>query len=54
MSSHVDTIFRIMMSSSSLNEKNKDFDINNKINDEEDNSIIVFRKNDDRNKSRFL
>jgi hypothetical protein len=42
------------MSSSSLNEKSKDFDINNEKNDEEDNSIIVFKKNDDRNKSRFL
>jgi hypothetical protein len=54
ISSHVDTTFRIMMSSSSLNEKNKYSDINNETDDEEDNSIIVFRKNDDRNKSRFL
>ncbi len=43
-----------MMSSSLLNEKNKDFDINNETNDEENNSIIVFRKNDDRNKNQFL
>jgi hypothetical protein len=42
------------MSSSLLNEKNKDFDINNETNDEENNSIIVFRKNDDRNKNQFL
>jgi hypothetical protein len=54
ISLHVDTIFRIMMLNSSLNEKNRDFDINNETNDEEDNSIIVFTKNDDRNKSRFL
>jgi hypothetical protein len=54
ISSHVDTIFRIMMSSSSLNEKNKYFDINNETNDEKHNSIIVFKKNDDRNKNRFL
>jgi hypothetical protein len=54
ISSHVDTISRIMMSSSSLNEKSRYFDINNETNDEEDNSIIVFKKNDDRNKNRFL
>jgi hypothetical protein len=54
ISSHVDTIFRIMMSSNSLNERNKYFDINNETNDEKNNSIIVFRKNDDRNKNRFL
>jgi hypothetical protein len=54
ISSHVDTISRIMMSSSSLNERSRDFDINNETNDEEDNSIIVFRKHDDRNKNRFL
>jgi hypothetical protein len=42
------------MSSSSLNEKNKYFDIKNETNDEKDNSIIVFKKNDDRNKNRFL
>ncbi len=54
ISSHVDTIFRIMMSSSSLNEKNRYFDINNETNNEENNSIIVFRKDDDRNKNRFL
>ncbi len=54
ISSHVDTTFRIMMSSSSLNERSKYSDINNETDDEEDNSIIVFRKDDDRNKSRFL
>ncbi len=54
ISSHVDTTSRIMMSSSSLNEKNKYSDINNETDDEKDNSIIVFKKNDDRNKSRFL
>ncbi len=54
ISSHVDTISRIMMSSSSLNEKNRYSDINNETNNEEDNSIIVFKKDDDRNKSRFL
>jgi hypothetical protein len=54
ISSHVDTTFRIMMSSNSLNEKNRYSDINNETNDEEDNSIIVFRKDDDRNKNRFL
>jgi hypothetical protein len=42
------------MSSSSLNEKSKYSDINNETNDEEDNLIIVFKKNDDRNKNRFL
>jgi hypothetical protein len=52
--SHIDTTSRIMMLSNSLNEKNKDSDINNETNDEEDNSIIVFKKNDDRNKNRFL
>jgi hypothetical protein len=54
ISSHVDTTSRIMMSSSSLNERSRDSDINNETDDEKDNSIIVFRKNDDRNKSRFL
>jgi hypothetical protein len=54
ISSHVDTTSRIMMSSSSLNERSKYSDINNETNDEKDNSIIVFRKNDDRNKNRFL
>jgi hypothetical protein len=54
ISSHVDTTSRIMMSSSSLNERSRYSDINNETNDEEDNSIIVFKKNDDRNKNRFL
>ncbi len=54
ISSHVDTTFRIMMSSSSLNERNRYSDINNETDDEKDNSIIVFKKDDDRNKSRFL
>jgi ribosomal protein L11 len=54
ISSHVDTISRIKMSSSSLNERSRDSDINNETDDEEDNSIIVFRKDDDRNKNRFL
>ncbi len=54
ISSHVDTISRIMMSSSSLNERSRYSDINNETDDEKDNSIIVFRKNDDRNKNRFL
>jgi hypothetical protein len=42
------------MSSSSLNEKSKNFDINNETNNEKDKSIIVFKKDDDRNKNRFL
>jgi hypothetical protein len=54
ISSHVDTIFRIMMSNNSLNEKNRNFNINNKTNDKKENSIIVFKKNDHRNKNQFL
>ncbi len=54
ISSHVDTTSRTMMSSNSLNERSRYSDINNETDDEEDNLIIVFKKNDDRNKSRFL
>jgi hypothetical protein len=43
-----------MMSNSSLNERNRYSDINNETDDEKNNSIIIFRKNDDRNKNRFL
>jgi hypothetical protein len=42
------------MSNNSLNERSKDSDIKNETDDEEENSIIVFRKNDNRNENRFL